>query len=121
MKNLEKTVPTDIFPIAIENSVSYNLNNLNGYLDVLRHGIFDLVRFSGQYDSYYQDKSVKDKVFGKVRNIYENYIVKVDELLADLINCIYSVARDEYEKETKETNEIDKDKVENFEKENLSA
>lgn len=94
-KKLNPNATDEIFPIKENFSIAFNLNNLNNYVDVLRHGIFNLTTLVAQYDKILGDNKIfTENFYKKLINIKETHISKLDEVLADLMNSVYKELND---------------------------
>lgn len=89
-KKLDPNSTDELFPIKENFSIAFNLNNLNNYVDVLRHGIFNLTTLIAQYDQILSDNKIfTENFYKKLINIKETHISELDKVLADLMNSVY--------------------------------
>lgn len=89
-KKLDSNSTDELFPIKENFSIAFNLNNLNNYIDILRHGIFNLTTLVAQYDKILGDNKIfTENFYKKLINIKETHIAELDKVLADLMNSVY--------------------------------
>lgn len=108
-KKLNPNTTDELFPIKENFSIAFNLNNLNNYVDVLRHGIFNLTTLVAQYDKILGDNKIfTENFYKKLINIKETHIAGLDKVLADLMNSVYKQlnnSKDEIINQNKDLND----------------
>lgn len=124
-KKLDSNSTDELFPIKENFSIAFNLNNLNNYIDILRHGIFNLTTLVAQYDKILGDNKIfTENFYKKLINIKETHITELDRVLADLMNSVYKelnnskdeiISQNENIKDNKTTDENIQAPIENSE------